>query len=53
VGGFAFIAAGESAVLPSFLVPSIAGVIIIRRAFFEGRLAERAAAGSAAAPGDQ
>ena len=40
VGGLVFNAAGESAVAPCFLAPSIAGVLLISRAYHEGRLSE-------------
>ena len=52
-GGLVFRAAGESAVAPAFLVPSIAGVLLISRAFYEGRMTERAALHAAPSSGDQ
>ena len=52
-GGFAFIAAGESAVVPAFLVPAMAGVLLISRAFYEGRWAERAASHAGTPSDDQ
>ena len=48
LGGLAFAAAGESAVAPAFLAPTIAGILLISRAYSEGRLAERASMSSGA-----
>ena len=39
LGGLAFNAAGESAAAPCFLAPTIAGILLIARAYEEGRLA--------------
>ncbi len=40
-GGFAFAAAGGSAATATFLAPTLAGVVLIARAFHEGRLVDR------------
>lgn len=41
VGGVAFAALGASVATPTFLAPSIVGVVLIARAYHEGRLADR------------
>ena len=43
VGGLIFNASGGSALAPCFLAPSIAGVLLIPRAYHEGRLSRKSA----------
>ena len=50
LGALAFNAAGAAVAVPAFLAPSIAGVVLIARAYHEGRIAERPISAPSATP---